>query len=474
MTKSANIDQQLRKEMNQVFDQQSTFQYEVANTTVKERKAKLTRLLKAVLARREDIKAALSKDMRKHESEVDLTEVFPIVKEIKYARKNLHRWMRKEEVSTPLALFGSSSHIHYEPKGVVLIISPWNFPFNLSFAPLISAIAAGNTVIIKPSEMTVHSSRLIKEIIESVFDKKEVAVFEGGIPASTHLLSLPFNHIFFTGSPKVGKIVMEAAAKHLASVTLELGGKSPTIIDKGMNLDVAARRIAWGKFINNGQICIAPDYVYVHRSQVQEFVDKMKGYLTKYYGQDASQNSSYGRIVNDRHTERVSSYLKDAVHQGAEVIGGNIDENHNYISPTLVTQSGDDTEIMQNEIFGPLLPIKTYENLEDVVNFINKREKPLALYIYSNNRKNVRYVINNTRAGGTCINHNAIHFFNPNLPFGGSNNSGIGKSHGYFGFKEFSNARAVLKQHIPNALELLVPPYNGFKKKLIDFTIKYL
>lgn len=462
------------KEIQQIFKSQNENQYKIGNTSASQRVAKLKKLHQAVLKYRPEIKEALFKDYRKHPSEVDLSEIYPVTSEIKDAKSNINRWMRAKSVSTPLALMGSSSYIKYEPKGVVLIISPWNFPVNLTFGPLVSAIAAGNTVMIKPSEMTPNASALMKKMIEEIFDKNEVAVIEGGIETSTELLKLPFNHIFFTGAPSIGKIVMRAAAEHLTSVTLELGGKSPTIVDETANVDTAARRIAWAKYLNNGQVCIAPDYLFVHESKQEAFMTAFKKYMNKFYSDDASQESSYARIVNNRHFNRVKGYIDDAVAKGAKIeAGGKFDADQDYIAPTLISNVSKDSKLMTEEIFGPVLPVFGFTDIKTVIDEINSREKPLALYIYSNRRKNINHIINNTRAGGTCINQNAVHFFNTNLPFGGSNNSGIGKAHGYDGFKAFSNDRGVLKQHIPNALEMLMPPYNDFKQKLIDLTIKW-
>ena len=461
-------------ELNRIFKLQQESQFKVANATARERKAKLKKLHKAVLKYRPQIKEALYKDFRKHPSEVDLTEIYPVTSELKHAKSNIRRWMRPHRVATPLALLGSSSHIRYEPKGVVLIISPWNFPVNLTFGPLVAAIAAGNTVMVKPSENTPHASAIMKKIVEEVFEEHEVALVEGGIPTSTALLDLPFNHIFFTGAPSIGKIVMKAASKNLTSVTLELGGKSPTIVDETANVETAARRIAWSKFLNNGQVCIAPDYIFVHKSKKEAFLEAVKKHIHKYYTEDPTQSESYARIVNKRHHKRVSSYVADAVEKGASIdVGGNFDSGQDYIAPTVVSNLPKDAELLQKEIFGPVMPVLEYSNISEVIESINAKEKPLALYIYSKSRKNINYILANTRAGGSCINHSAVHFFNSNLPFGGVNNSGIGKGHGWFGFQSFSNARGILKQHVPNALELLLPPYNNFKQTLIDLTIKY-
>ncbi len=462
-------------EIERIFTLQQGHQFTVAKATVRERKEKLRRLLKAVLAHKQALRDAMYADFRKHPSEVDLTEIYPVTSEIKHAIRHLSSWMRPKRVGTPLALLGSRSYIHYEPKGVVLIIAPWNYPFNLCFGPLVGAIAAGNTVIIKPSENTPHTSAAMGRLIREVFDESEVALVEGAVKTSQALLALPFNHIFFTGAPSIGKVVMEAAAKHLTSVTLELGGKSPTIVDETANVNAAARRIAWAKFTNNGQTCIAPDYLFVHESKKDEFVQKFKENLESFYGKDAMRSDSYARIVNDRHFGRIKSYLDEAEQTGAKVLhGGGTDAETDYIEPTLVTDVDPNSKLMTEEIFGPVLPMYTFRTLDEPLAVINSKEKPLAVYIYSKSQSNVDRIIANTRAGGTAINHSAVYFFNNDLPFGGSNNSGIGKGHGFFGFDAFSNARGVFKQVLPvSAIELMTAPYTAFKQKLIDLSIKF-
>ncbi len=461
-------------EISRIFELQKSKQFHIGNTSAKQRKAKLQKLHDAVLMYRTEIKEALFKDYKKHPSEVDLTEIYPVTTELKDAKENLRDWMHEERVKTPMAMLGSSSRVRHEPKGVVLIISPWNFPINLTFGPLVSAVAAGNTVIIKPSEMTPHAARVMKKIISDVFEENEVALIEGGVETSTELLKLPFNHIFFTGAPSIGKIVMKAAAEHLTSVTLELGGKSPTIVDETANVHLAARRVAWGKFINNGQVCIAPDYLFVHESKKAAFVEAFKAQIAAFYTNDAASETSYNRIVNKRHFDRVKGYVEDAKSRGAKVeAGGNFNESDEFIAPTLMSNVSMDSTLMTEEIFGPVLPVFGYTDINRVIDEINSREKPLGLYIYSKKKKNIKHIIANTRAGGTCINHNAAHFFNTNLPFGGSNNSGIGKAHGFEGFKSFSNSRGIFNQHVPNALDLLTPPYTNFKQKIINLTIKW-
>ncbi|MGB5809449.1 MAG: aldehyde dehydrogenase family protein [Polyangiales bacterium] len=462
-------------EIERIFKLQQAHQFTVAKSSARERKEKLKRLQAAVMARRQEIHQALHADFQKHPAEVDLTEIYVVTTEIKHAIGHLSGWMKPRRVKTPFALLGTKSHIHYEPKGVCLLISPWNYPVNLTLGPLIAAIAAGNCVMIKPSENTPHTSSVMKSIVDDVFDENEVALVEGAIATSTALLKLPFNHIFFTGAPSIGKVVMEAASKHLASVTLELGGKSPTIVDETANIDAAARRIAWGKFTNNGQTCIAPDYLYVHESKKDEFLAKFSEHIRAYYGDDAQKSTSYARIVNNRHFQRINGYLEEAKKSGATFsYGGKTDGSEDYIEPTVVTDIALDSSLMTHEIFGPVLPVLTFKSLDEPIAVINSKEKPLALYIFSKNQKNIDRIMMNTRAGGTVINHNAIHFFNSNLPFGGSNNSGIGKGHGFFGFESFSNPRGVLKMASPFlALRLMTAPFTKFKQTLIDLSIKY-
>jgi aldehyde dehydrogenase (NAD+) len=330
--------------------------------------------------------------------------------------------------------------------------------------------------MIKPSEHTPHSSALMKKMIGELFDESEVALIEGDVTVATEILKLPFNHIFFTGSPETGKVVMKAAAENLASVTLELGGKCPTIVDESADLKIAARRIAVGKWLNNGQLCIAPDYVLVHESIANELLEELKKTLLAFYGDDPSKSDSYNRIVNHHHFQRIEGYFKDAISKGAEVaFGGNANSDDDFFAPTIMTNIGRNSDLWEKEIFGPILPFVTYSKLQQPIDWINAKDKPLAIYIFSNNKGNVDRIIRNTRAGATCINHAGLHFFNENLPFGGVNNSGIGKANGFFGFQAFSNARAVLKQWAwVNAVDALVPPYTSKKQKLVDLMMKWL
>jgi aldehyde dehydrogenase (NAD+) len=448
----------------------------IKNTTSKERIIKLRKLKKNIFLYRDEIKKALFKDFKKSSSDVDLTEIFPVISEIKHNIRHLSKWMKDEIVPTPLTLLGSKSYIKHEPKGIILIMTPWNFPINLTFVSIINAISAGNSIIIKPSEISEKTSIIIKKIVANTFDKNEIKVILGGTKTAQKLLKLKFNHILFIGSPSIGKIVMQEAAKNLASVTLELGGKSPTIVDEKCNINKAAKRIAWSKFLNNGQVCIAPDYLFVHNKIKEKFIKQLILSIKDLYSNDPIKSDDYCRIVNKKHFNRLINLLEDAKQLGSNIIyGGNINEKENFIEPTLLDNISKKSKMYKEEIFGPLLPIFDFNKIEEVIEFINKNEKPLALYIFSKNNNNIKAIINNTSSGGVCINHSTLHYSNNNLPFGGINNSGTGRCHGIYGFHELSNKKSILKQVLTSSpTDFLFPPYNNFKNKLIEFTIKWL
>lgn len=450
---------------------------QLRSESIKDRKRKLRDLKNWVDGNSEKIITALYNDFKKPEVEVLLSEIQPVAAAARHAISNLHRWARAKRVSTPLALFGAKSYIHFEPKGVCLIIAPWNYPFNLMILPLIEAIAAGNTAILKPSEMTPYTAQLIDDMVGELFSEDEVKVVQGEVKTSQELLALPFDHIFFTGSPAVGKIVMNAAAKNLTSVTLELGGKSPVIIDETANVKDAAEKLVWGKFMNCGQTCIAPDYVYVHDSIYNDFEIQIKKYIEKEYYKDGQVNrDDYARIVNESHYQRVSGLLEDVVQVGGEIVyGGTAHKDENLIEPTIVANMPDSSRVMQEEIFGPILPLIRYSDIEDVIERISLKPKPLALYYFSKSKKNTKKIINEVSAGGVCINESVLHFTNHDLPFGGVNNSGIGKSHGYHGFIAFSNEKSVLKQRVGlTSIKFFYPPYNNLITKLTRIVAKYL
>lgn len=467
----------LRADLQAAFDAQRRQAAQMALTTADQRIERLRRIQSWVVANETAIQQTLYNDFRKPASEVIVGELMPLYAEIKHAIQHLKQWMKPQLLPTSFALIGTKSHIRYEPKGNVLIISPWNYPFVLAIKPLLSAIAAGNVAILKPSELTPHTSGLIKRMVADLFPSEEVTVVEGDADVAQALLDLPFNHIFFTGSSAVGRIVMAAAAKHLASVTLELGGKSPVLIDASADSKQAAAQVAWGKCLNNGQTCIAPDYVLVHESIKQPFVQALQANVTTMYrldGKPVDQSDSYARIVNQRHFERIRSLVEDAVAKGATItLGGTMNPEQNFIEPTVLEGLTDAMRVMQEEIFGPILPVLTYTNLDEALRIINQREKPLALYIQSRNRQTVRYILDRTSAGNTVVNETMVHFGNVELPFGGVNNSGLGKSNGFFGFQEFSNQRGIMQREF-GTMKFIYPPYTDKVKKLIKFVLKYV
>lgn len=397
----------LRDDIRATFDRQRQFAPQMALTTAEQRIDRIRRIQQWMMAHQPDLEKAMYEDFRKPSAEVALGELMSVNAEIKYTIKHLKRWVRPHRLPTPLSLVGTSSYIRHEPKGNVLIIAPWNYPFALIAKPLVSAIAAGNVCMLKPSEMTPNTAALISQMVGDLFPPEEVAVFEGDATVAQTILELPFNHIFFTGSPAVGRVVMAAAAKHLASVTLELGGKSPAIVDESANIKQAAEQLAWGKCLNNGQTCIAPDYLLVHESIRQPFLQAMRDTLKGMYspdGKPVEASDSYARIVNNRHFQRVRSLVEDAVQKGATVtLGGSMNEADNFIEPTVLENVTDDMKVMQEEIFGPVLPVLTYRNLDDALRIVNQREKPLALYIQSRNRQNTQYILDRTSAGDTVV-----------------------------------------------------------------------
>lgn len=454
----------LKTEMRRVFQLQQQHQYAVAPTSAARRIAKLQRLHDAMLRYRRDIEEAVRLDLSKSKTETSISEFGVVNGEIRHTIRHLRSWMTPKRVSTPMVLFGTSSEIVYEPKGVCLVLSPWNFPINLTLSPLVSAIAAGNCVIVKPSEYAPASAALMKKIIGECFPPEEVALFEGDASVAQELLQLPFNHVFFTGSPSVGKIVMQEAAKHLASVTLELGGKNPTIVDETADLDTAAAKIAWLKVMNAGQSCIATDYVLAHESIHDRLAEKIVEKIKLFYGDspEARQASpDVCRIIHERHFMRLQSLLDDAVQRGATVaLGGSRNLAERYIEPTVLTQVPEDAAIWDDEIFGPILLLRPYRDLDEAISCINARPRPLAMYLWSGNRRHINKVLAETRNGDVTINDCGTHFYNPNLPFGGINNSGIGKTHGEFGFLEFTNARGVVRQNrVLPVTNFFLPPY---------------
>jgi aldehyde dehydrogenase (NAD+) len=444
-----------------------------------------------VRAHRSDIRAALTADLGKPEAETDLTEILVVLMEAKYALRRLRRWMKPRRAGTPLALFGSRSRVSVEPKGVVLIISPWNFPFNLALMPLISALAAGNRCVIKPSELSPATSRLVASMVAELFSPEEVAVLEGDAEAAKALLAEPFDHIFFTGSDRVGRKVMEAAARNLSSVTLELGGKTPAVVDRSAHLATAAERIVWAKYVNAGQTCIAPDYVLVPEDLEEGFVREATAALERLYPDATPQRhpGAYARIVTRRHADRLRALIDEAVSAGATPVapldedgageGGDAAEgdtaDDHFVPPVILRGAGSGMSVMREEIFGPVLPVITVSGRREAFAFVRERPRPLALYMFAADRRAAREACTDTSAGGVCLNDGLLHYLNPALPFGGVGNSGTGKAHGKSGFLEFSNRKPVLSQRRGFTTSRLVyPPYTKAVRRRIDWMLKLL
>jgi len=435
-------------EIERVFALQRAHQWEMKATAVEQRKEKLRRLKSAVEAHGDEIVAAVKQDTRKPENEIRVTELLNVTANIERNINNLDEWMKPVEV-VPSQNKNDKARIVYEARGVCLILGPWNFPLGLVLGPLAAAIAAGNCCIVKLTDLCPATARVAARIIKEAFEEKEVALFEGGVDVATALLDLPFNHIFFTGSTRVGKLVMAAAAEHLATVTLELGGKSPVIIDEDADLKKIAGDLAAAKQFNGGQACICPDYVFVKEQQknglVEEFRAKVKQNL---YRDDGSiKKENIAQIVNDQNFARIKRLFDDAVAKGAKIaVGGTLEGADRTIHPTMLTDVTPDMLIMQEEIFGPIVPVLTYKKIDDVIEYISGRGKPLALYIFSNNRNNIDKVLSRTSSGGVTVNGFFSHYLENKLPFGGVNQSGMGSYHGVFGFKAFSHERAIYIQ----------------------------
>jgi aldehyde dehydrogenase (NAD+) len=400
---------------------------------------------------------ALAKDLGKPEVEAYAGEVGYLKGDVRHTLKHLRSWMKPEKVSTPMLNFKGTSRIHREPLGVVLIIGPWNYPIQLLLAPLIGAIAAGNCALMKPSELTPHSSALVAELVPKYLDPDCFKVVEGGIPETTAVLEQRFDHVFFTGSTRVGKIVMMAAAKHLTPVTLELGGKSPAIVDQECDLEVTARRIAWGKFFNAGQTCVAPDYVLVHRSMEQPLLDALKRSIGEFYGQDPKTSPDFARIVSQTHLKRLVAFLDD----GEVVVGGEHDVDERFFAPTVLKGVKEDAPVMSEEIFGPVLPVLAVDGMDEAIAFVNARPKPLALYVFTSDGHTSREVLTRTSSGGACVNDAVSHLVPPDLPFGGVGESGMGAYHGRHSFETFSHRKSVFERVTWLDLKLRYPPYAG-------------
>lgn len=434
---------------------------------LKFRKQQLKLLSKNIKNHENELLDALYKDLGKSKVEAYATEIGMLLKSIKLMRKELKNWSKTKQTDTPLYLFPTKSYIKKEPYGTVLIIGPFNYPVQLVFEPLIGAIAAGNTAIVKPSELTPHVAIVIKDIIEDTFDEAYVSVVEGGIEETQTLLSLPFDYMFFTGSEKVGKIVYEAAARKLIPVTLELGGKSPVIVDDTANIKVASERISFGKFTNAGQTCVSPDYILVQRKVKNDLIKALKKTITEFYGENIEKSPDFGRIVNQKHFNRLNDLIQ--IHKDNVVFGGNSSKEDLYIEPTLLDNITNDNKIMKEEIFGPILPIITYDNFDEVLEIIQSKSKPLSLYLFSEDENMTHRVVEELSFGGGAINDTLMHLANPNLPFGGVGSSGIGQYHGKYSFDTFSHMKSYTFKSTRLESSLFFPPYKGKFKYIKTF-----
>ncbi len=465
--------------IHEIFERQAATALRLRSSTAQQRIAKIRKLRDAVIAHTEGWYRAAQADFRKPPGEVDLGEILPICLEANHAIRHLKKWMKPTRVWPTLMTLGTRSSVAYIPRGRCLILGPFNYPVNLTLGPLVSAIAAGNTVILKPSELTPHLSALMAQVVREVFTEDEVAVVQGDAQVAQGLQALPFDHVFFTGSPAVGKQVMAAAAQNLTSVTLELGGKSPAIVDASANLRLAASNILWAKFTNAGQTCIAPDHVFVHESVKDAWLACCREVLQKAYGEGLAEqeaNPHLAHMVNARHTARVKALLEDAQSGGARVLlGGGVSEASCFVQPTLLDQLPGDCRMMDEEIFGPLLPIVTFQSMDEVIDKVNAGPKPLALYIYSQTQAHVDKVLTQTASGGACVNHALLQFLHGNLPFGGVNHSGMGNAHGHYGFKAFSHERAVVRTQVSLAATLLgAGEVHPLLRKILRPLLKYL
>ncbi len=430
------------------------------------RKTQLKKLKKLVTDYEKEIQEALQKDLGKPNFESYLAEIEFVLQELRYTLKKMDNWVKPQKVNTPVLHFPGKSHIYHEPFGCVLIISPWNYPFHLAIAPAIGAIAAGNSVIIKPSEHASETALLLEKMINQNFEPGFFCVILGEIEETRFILGQKFDYIFFTGSTQVGKIIMKASAEHLTPVTLELGGKSPTIIDSTANLEVTAKRIAWAKFHNAGQTCVAPDYIYVEDSVKDAFMEKIKSVLVDFYGTNSLESPDYGRIINKRHFDRLTKLLDNA----DIAFGGQTNREKNFIAPTILNNASWDDAVMQEEIFGPILPVLEWNDENDLIQQINRRPKPLALYVFSDNKTFIKKIIQETSSGGVSVNEPLSHITSVHLPFGGVGDSGMGNYHGKYSFYTFSHAKSVMRKRFYPDLSAKYPPFskiNGTMKKIL-------
>ncbi len=456
-------------DFGKIVQKQRDYFWSGATKSLAFRKEQLRKLKSAFRKHEQSFLDALYADLHKHEQEALASEIEVTVAEIDHILRHLEDWMEAERVSTPLFMVPGSSKIIPEPYGVSLIIAPWNYPVKLLFGPLLGAICAGNTAILKPSEMAPQCSKAITDMLADTFPPEYIISIEGGVAETTELLKERFDYLLFTGGTEVGRIVYQAAAKHLTPVTLELGGKSPCIVDTNINIDVAAKRMVWGKFLNAGQTCIAPDYLYINNKIKDKFLARAKHFVNEFFGAPENKSDYLGRIISDRHFERISKMLT-----GDMITGGFTDASDRYISPTLIDNVSQDHPAMQEEIFGPVLPIIGYDNFDEVIAKINSGERPLAMYLFSNDTKLRKRLENETSSGCILVNETVIHVVHPHLPFGGVGNSGMGAYNGKTGFDTFSHRKPVLMRSFLGDVPQKYPPYTKAKTKFIKMAAKWL
>ncbi|MBI9008767.1 MAG: aldehyde dehydrogenase [Tenericutes bacterium] len=455
-------------EISNLIKMQRMFYFTNETLDISFRRKQLKKLKETIKFYEDDLKEALLLDLGKSGAESYLTEIGITLKEISFMEKHLKKLMKNRRVGTSIKDFPAKSYISPHPYGVVLVMSPWNYPVMLSFCPLIGAIAAGNTCVLKPSEYSIYTTKVIDKIIKESFDSNYVACVTGGISVSQEILNQKYDYIFYTGGKVVGRIVMEKAAKHLTAISLELGGKSPCIVDETANIKIAAKRIAFGKYLNAGQTCVAPDYLYIHESIKDEFLEQFELAINELFTSKPFESENYGKIINQRHFDRLSELLKDQF----VLIGGTIDSKSLKISPTVLGEITATNKIMEEEIFGPILPLLTYSNIDDVINYINQNPSPLALYLFTSKKQIENKVLKSCNFGGGCINDTVMHVASETLPFGGVGESGMGNYHGRASFETFSHYRSIMRKETWLDLPIRYAPYTKIKNKIVKLFLR--
>jgi aldehyde dehydrogenase (NAD+) len=473
----SNSDFPRMNDLARVFEQQSIKASFLRLSQYSDRIKKIQRIQELLLERRHELYQALKSDLAKPISEIELTEILPVLSEAKTIIKSLKKWMKPKKVKNPWLFKSTAAYYQYEPKGVCLILTPWNYPINLTLTSLMSCLAAGNTAIVKPSEQAPASAQFLVNLLASIFEDNEVCVVQGGADVAEALLKLPFDHCFFIGSTAVGKKVMQACSAHLTSVTLELGGKSPAIVDETAIFSEAARSLVFGKFQNAGQTCIAPDYLMLESSISDAFIQELIKKIEKFYGstiEHQKRSPDYGCMISEKHAQRALDLIQDAVARGAKIVyGGEVDIENRFVQPTLLVDLPLDARLLREEIFAPILPILRWCHLDDVIAYLDKNPVPLALYLYSRNHVHLNLALTKIRSGDVAINTCVAQFAHPNLPFGGQKQSGQGKMHGFYSFQAFSHTRSILKNRI-GLTALVAPPYGFIKIRWIRYILKYL